>query len=271
MLRVSLRRGTEGATRSLSRAWMRCQTGRIRNEGAAIPAPHARAQGRQDGSRKAEGRKKEGGRKRVIGKRREEGAGRGWEAEWNGWEWEEREMERGKRKTPAWGCQAGVEGIPGSDLLSHTESRAVPLALEGLTTEFGMGSGVTPPVRPPGNFWRQSLSANVHCKSSWFVQLAFKSRSTAADLGLRQKRKMVKPHGRLVLVSSTSCDASTSSLLPCGLQGAFRSRSSGRPNLEGGFPLRCFQRLSIPDIATRQCHWRDNRHTRGQFIPVLSY
>ncbi len=35
--------------------------------------------------------------------------------------------------------------IPGSDLLSHTVSRAVPLALEGLTAEFGMGSGVTPP------------------------------------------------------------------------------------------------------------------------------
>ena len=31
------------------------------------------------------------------------------------------------------------------------------------------------------------------------------------------------------------------------------------PNLGVGFPLRCFQRLSIPDIATRQCHWRDSR------------
>ncbi len=26
-------------------------------------------------------------------------------------------------------------------------------------------------------------------------------------------------------------------------------------NLEVGFPLICFQRLSIPDIATRQCPW----------------
>ena len=34
-------------------------------------------------------------------------------------------------------------------------------------------------------------------------------------------------------------------------------------HLEGGFPLRCFQRLSRPTIATRQCHWRDNRNTRG--------
>ena len=38
-----------------------------------------------------------------------------------------------------------------------------------------------------------------------------------------------------------------------------------------GFPLRCFQRLSIPIIATLLCHWRDNRSTRGSSIPVLSY
>nr|ADI21493.1 hypothetical protein [uncultured myxobacterium HF0070_11L13] len=31
----------------------------------------------------------------------------------------------------------------GSDLLSHTASRAVPSARQGLTSEFGMGSGVT--------------------------------------------------------------------------------------------------------------------------------
>ena len=43
------------------------------------------------------------------------------------------------------------------------------------------------------------------------------------------------------------------------------------PNLEVGFPLRCFQRLSLPDIATRRCRWRDNRYTRGQSTPVLSY
>jgi len=46
---------------------------------------------------------------------------------------------------------------------------------------------------------------------------------------------------------------------------------SGKSRLEGGFPLRCFQRLSLPDIATRLCRWRDNRNTRGPSIPVLSY
>ena len=45
----------------------------------------------------------------------------------------------------------------------------------------------------------------------------------------------------------------------------------GRPNLGVGFMLRCFQRLSLPDLATRHCHWHDNRNTRGLSIPVLSY
>jgi hypothetical protein len=47
--------------------------------------------------------------------------------------------------------------------------------------------------------------------------------------------------------------------------------SQGRPRFEVGFPLRCFQRLSRPYIATLQCGWRHNRSTRGTFIPVLSY
>ena len=35
---------------------------------------------------------------------------------------------------------------PGGDLLSHAVSRGVPSALEGLTSVFGMGTGVTPPI-----------------------------------------------------------------------------------------------------------------------------
>jgi len=44
-----------------------------------------------------------------------------------------------------------------------------------------------------------------------------------------------------------------------------------RSHLEAGFPLRCFQRLSFPNLATRLCHWHDNRYTRGSSTPVLSY
>ncbi len=45
----------------------------------------------------------------------------------------------------------------------------------------------------------------------------------------------------------------------------------GRPNLEVGFSLRCFQRLSVPYMATGLCPWQDNPHTRGTSIQVLSY
>jgi hypothetical protein len=45
----------------------------------------------------------------------------------------------------------------------------------------------------------------------------------------------------------------------------------GRPGFEGGFPLRCLQRLSFPHLATLHCRGRDNRSTSGAFTPVLSY
>src|SRR3712207_6171044 len=44
-----------------------------------------------------------------------------------------------------------------------------------------------------------------------------------------------------------------------------------RPHLEAGFPLRCFQRLSLPNVAHQQGTWRYNWHTRGSSVPVLSY
>lgn len=82
----------------------------------------------------------------------------------------------------------------------------------------------------------------------------------------------VKPHGQLVLVSLTHYCASTPSLSTSWstttLQGA---QGPGRSHLGTSFPLRCFQRLSLPHIATRRCHWRDNRYTRGVSTPVLSY
>jgi len=53
--------------------------------------------------------------------------------------------------------------------------------------------------------------------------------------------------------------------------GPLGSLRSGSAHLGVGFPLRCFQRLSLPNVATRRCRWRDNRYTSGWSIPVLSY
>ena len=80
-----------------------------------------------------------------------------------------------------------------------------------------------------------------------------------------------KTHGLLVLVSSTPSQGfhlqpinEVVYLGPSGL-------ASGRTYLKAGFPLRCFQRLSLPHIATLLCRWHDNRSTSGVSIPVLSY
>ena len=55
----------------------------------------------------------------------------------------------------------------------------------------------------------------------------------------------------------------------CG--GPYPLEGGEKPHLGTGFPLRCFQRLSLPNVANQQCPWRDNWHTRGSSVPVLSY
>ena len=44
-----------------------------------------------------------------------------------------------------------------------------------------------------------------------------------------------------------------------------------RSHLRVGFTLRCFQRLSDPDVATQRYAWRHNWYTIGPSTPVLSY
>ena len=57
---------------------------------------------------------------------------------------------------------------------------------------------------------------------------------------------------------------------PVVFRGSYLLKGSEKANLEEGFPLRCFQQFSLPNIATRQC-FVNNRHTRGWSTPVLSY
>ena len=59
---------------------------------------------------------------------------------------------------------------------------------------------------------------------------------------------------RLGSVSSTPCGASTADLSTWWSSTALIAR----PGFEVGFPLRCFQRLSCPDLATQLCRWHDN-------------
>ena len=65
--------------------------------------------------------------------------------------------------------------------------------------------------------------------------------------------------GLLVPVSFTPYGASTSGLStqwsrwePLTPDGAWK------PHLEACFPLRCFQRLSLPNVANQRCSWQNN-------------
>ena len=81
--------------------------------------------------------------------------------------------------------------------------------------------------------------------------------------------------GLLVLVSSINrYRSSTPSLSTQSSTGSLPRKSKSflwRPYLEDGFPLRCFQRLPFPNVANQPCPRRDNWHTRGSSVPVLSY
>ena len=81
--------------------------------------------------------------------------------------------------------------------------------------------------------------------------------------------------GLLVPVSSTGHPASTPGLSTRSSTGGLPHHPRGvvvrRPGLGDGFPLRCLQRLPLPDVANQPCPWRDNWHTRGPSVPVLSY
>ena len=78
--------------------------------------------------------------------------------------------------------------------------------------------------------------------------------------------------GQLVPVSlGAHCWASTSGLSTQCSSGVLHTRGCWKPHLEVSFPLRCFQRLSCPNVANQPCTWRYNWHTRGSSVPVLSY
>ena len=130
---------------------------------------------------------------------------------------------------------------------------------------FGMGTGVTPPPLSPGYLYSllrksspDSLKTTQCITSSFFpTLLLFLYLGQALDI--------------LVSVSSMyhytyTPDLSTRSSFWC-----LTSLRNGKSHLKVCFALRCFQRLSSPDIATQLCYWHNNWFTSGLSNPVLSY
>ena len=59
------------------------------------------------------------------------------------------EVYSGNRKAPS--EDGAFQNYAGDHLISHTLTRAVPSAQRGLTSVFGMGTGVTLAVNSPAN------------------------------------------------------------------------------------------------------------------------
>jgi hypothetical protein len=149
---------------------------------------------------------------------------------------------------------------PGDFLLSHAVSRAVPSAPAGLTSVFGMGTGVTLPTKSPENF--QTPENRIATAT---VSLRQVSRASAFACCLSKFYGQAKG-----LISSGQLNA----LLRLHIHPitSWSTRSlTGRSNLGSGFTLRCIQRLSMLHLATERYGWRHNSYTRGGSIPVLSY
>ena len=139
----------------------------------------------------------------------------------------------------------------GDGLLSHDLAVAVPSALTGLTAVFGMGTGVAlsrwSPAKPTTSAWMEWERV---CDETGRDQAA----RAISKAWLKRLRALHLPPINVVVCH--------------GPLGVLRPRSD---DLGAGFPLICFQRLSLPDIANRRCHWRDSRDTSGPSNPVLSY
>ena len=163
-----------------------------------------------------------------------------------------------KTVNPGRQCLSGFPLWVGGELLSHTS--AVSSSRRGLTSLFGMGRGAPP---------RHSRHSFLNGLCGW------------AKAGTRTPPHGAHPpspptgHGR-------AQDRSVRAISAARLNVSQRSHlrpihvvvyhgPPRRPHLGAGFALRCIQRLSRPDAATRPCAWRRNRHTVGPSDPVLSY
>ena len=146
---------------------------------------------------------------------------------------------------------------------------AVPSALTGLTSLFGMERGGP---RCHGHldlqYFNVGCSAQPKYDISWDGPCGRQKRANEVWFSTRNHRE----GGRASLraISTARLHASLHfHLRPIDV--VISHGPLKRSHLAAGFALICLQRLSHPDLATRRCPWRDNRCTSGRSGPVLSY
>ena len=110
----------------------------------------------------------------------------------------------------------------------------LPSAMEPLTSVFGMGTGMSKKCREP--------ETKENCNPS--TRGGKRPRSEVLE-------KQAKPHAILVPIGSTDRSAYTLGLSRSWSTTWLQSIAAGKTCLGGGLALRCFQRLSVPNVATR--------------------
>ena len=166
----------------------------------------------------------------------------------------------------------------GGVLLSHNPTIAVPSAQSSLATGIGTGPGVPSTLKPPTQTQfetnhPQGACCVKHCttNTNTIIILLFASNTSFSAHYCYSCR----PHTLNVVFCVGVLVPVTSNTSPCSqpwpINPIIYREPQQKPHLKTGFPLRCFQRLSLPHVANQPCHWRDNWHTRGTSIPVLSY
>ena len=153
---------------------------------------------------------------------------------------------------------------------------AVLSAMAGLASGFGMGPG-DPRLHGRARGGR-SAPARLSGRPGRARAPPWRSHSEHRTGGRRRmpvhamRRARAISSARLSAVArACTCALSTSS--------SARALTEERTHLGGGFPLRCFQRLSVPDVARQPCRWsttaapevrppRSSR-TRGRLSSIL--
>ena len=141
--------------------------------------------------------------------------------------------------------------LTGNNLSSQAASSPVLSTRGSLTAVFGMGTGGASQPSSPDlqNFTEETTYKKLTRLTSLSNQ--------ALD--------------GLVPVRSIHCCTYTPGLSTLSSTRRLTDLCHERSHLGVGFTLRCFQRLSDPDVATQRYAWRHNWYTIGPSTPVLSY
>jgi hypothetical protein len=135
----------------------------------------------------------------------------------------------------------------------------VPVALRSFTARFGMER-------------RGSLALSTHLNTTTLLLSTHSLKDphennvcvcTRSNSGKPSAMRTARLHGSPRFHLPSRCP------VVCG--GPYLAYSSETGHLLARFPLRCFQRFSLPNVATQPCRSPDNWSTSGSSSPVLSY